>query len=419
MVLGCIADDFTGASDIANTLTRGGLRTVQLVGIPDGEPPPCDAAVVALKTRSIAAADAVRQSLAALRWLRDRGCRQIVFKYCSTFDSTPAGNIGPVAAALAGELGASGVVVCPAFPETGRTVYQGHLFVGDRLLSESGMEHHPLNPMTDPDLRRWLGRQVEGPVGHVPETVVAQGAVAIREALVEAARAGIRLVVVDAIEDGDLRAIGAACREAPLVTGGSGIALGLPANLIAEGLAPGGEVPFAGAPGPGAVLSGSCSAATRAQVAAHAAAHPTIEVDVDALVAGGLRAEQLVDELLANRAQEPLLSSTAAPDQVADLQRRHGADTVAQALDGLFAAVAAGLVAGGVERLVVAGGETAGAVVSGLGVVGFEVGPEIDPGVPALRVAGRGTPLALALKSGNFGRPDLFTRAIRVLGGDA
>src|SRR5688572_24418103 len=245
MLLGVIADDFTGASDIANTLANGrsgGLRTTQFLGLPQRPAPgTCVAGVVALKTRSIAAAEAVSQSLAALRWLKEQGCRQFVFKYCSTFDSTPAGNIGPVGEALADALGAKGVPACPAFPAAGRTVYQGHLFVGDRLLSESSLRTHPLNPMTDPDIRRWLALQSRRAVGLVPHASVAKGAAAIRAALDESAGRGACLVIVDALTEGDLLAIAAACAGRPLLTGGSGIAMGLPQNFIAQGLAQAGE----------------------------------------------------------------------------------------------------------------------------------------------------------------------------------
>jgi uncharacterized protein YgbK (DUF1537 family) len=268
MLLGVIADDFTGASDIANTLAKGlpgqgGLRTAQFLGIPKAPAQKSvEAGVISLKSRSIPADEAVAQSLAALDWLMAQGCRQIVFKYCSTFDSTPEGNIGPVGEALARHLGVQGVVACPAFPTVGRTIYQGHLFVHDRLLNESGLQNHPLNPMTDPDVRRWLAQQSENSVGLVPWSVVRLGADAIQNALRQAAEGREMLVIVDAITDEDLVAIGSACRDAKLITGGSGIALGLPANFIAEGSVAGGPQGSAGVSGPEAILVGSCSGAT-------------------------------------------------------------------------------------------------------------------------------------------------------------
>jgi uncharacterized protein YgbK (DUF1537 family) len=418
MLLGVIADDFTGASDIANTLAKGGLATVLHLGLPEREADPAtEAGVVALKSRSIPAEEAIALSLEALQWLRAQGCRQIVFKICSTFDSTPEGNVGPVSEALARALDATGVPICPAFPATGRTVYQGHLFVGDRLLSESGMERHPLNPMTDPDLRRWLGRQAAEPVGLVPWRVVREGPAAIRAGLDAAARSGERLAIVDAIADDDLMALGEACADAPLLTGGSGIALGLPANFIRRGLASGHASAFQGVAGPAAILAGSCSKATMEQILVHVREHPSLAVDVDAVMAGSLGADDLVAFVQSHPEDAPLVFSSAPHDRVAGLQERYGRDAVAHRLDALFAETARRLVDAGVTRLVVAGGETSGAVVSALGLEAVAVGPEIDPGVPAL--AARDKPLTLALKSGNFGAPDFFAKALAVMSRDA
>ena len=419
MRIGVIADDFTGASDIANNLTKGwrgsgGLATTQFLGVPRvAADPSCEAGVVALKTRSIASADAVLQSLAALRWLQAQGCGQIVFKYCSTFDSTPDGNIGPVAEALAEALGTSGVPACPAFPAAGRTVYQGHLFVFDRLLSESSLATHPLNPMTDPDIRRWLARQSTAPVGLVRHATVRAGAQAIRAALEACAKAGERLAIVDALDDNDLAAIGRACADRPLITGASGVALGLPGLYVERGLVSGRPEPFRGIPGPEAILSGSCSQATLAQIERHKENHPAMPVPVEAVMAGTLGSSDIVGFVQANAGRAPLVYSSDTPARVADAQKTHGAAAVAHAIEGLFAAAARALVAGGLRRLVVAGGETSGAVVSALGVDTLEIGPEIDPGVPV--VAARDLPLALALKSGNFGAPDFFAKALKML----
>ena len=415
MLLGVIADDFTGASDIANTLAKGGLATVQFLGVPTKPAPEaCEAGVVALKSRSIKAADAVAVSMEAFEWLRAQGCRQFVFKYCSTFDSTPQGNIGPVGEALARALDVAGVLACPAFPTAGRTVYQGHLFVGDRLLNESGLENHPLNPMTDPDLRRWLARQSQEPVGLVPWPVVRQGGAALRRALGDAAGRGERLVIVDAISDDDLLAIGEACAEAPLLTGGSGIALGLPRNFISQGLATGKGSAFQGFDGPEAILAGSCSRATLAQIETHRQGHPVLQVEVEAVMEGAVTPEALAAFVHGHEGQAPLVYSSAPPEKVRALQEVHGREAIAAALDALFAETAARLVYDGVTRLVVAGGETSGAVVSALSLDALAIGPEIDPGVPALAAAD-GRPLALALKSGNFGAPDFFEKALRTL----
>ena len=418
MLLGVIADDFTGASDIANTLAKGGLSTVQFLGVPTKPAPEaCEAGVVALKSRSIAAADAVAVSMEAFEWLRAQGCRQFVFKYCSTFDSTPEGNIGPVGEALARTLGVRGVLACPAFPTAGRTVYQGHLFVGDRLLNESGLENHPLNPMTDPDLRRWLAQQSQEPVGLVPWPIVRQGGAALRRALDDAAARSERLVIVDAISDDDLLAIGEASTEAPLLTGGSGIALGLPRNFIRQGLATGKGSAFQGSDGPEAILAGSCSKATLAQIEAHRQGHPVLQVEVEAVMEGAVTPEALAAFVHDHEGQAPLVYSSAPPEKVRALQEVHGREAIAAALDALFAETAARLVYDGVTRLVVAGGETSGAVVSALSLDALAIGPEIDPGVPALAAAD-GRPLALALKSGNFGAPDFFEKALRTLAGN-
>ncbi|MEO9467132.1 MULTISPECIES: 3-oxo-tetronate kinase [Alphaproteobacteria] len=423
MLIGVIADDFTGASDIANTLAKGvqpegGLRTAQYPGVPtDPADASIEAGVVSLKSRSAPVQEAVRDSLDALVWLRAQGCKQIIFKYCSTFDSTPAGNIGPVADALAEALEATGVVVCPAFPTTGRTVYQGHLFVGDTLLSESGMQHHPLTPMTDPDLRRFLRLQTTAGVGHIPLSIVSQGVEPARDAINGATD---RYVVADAVSDADLLTLGAALADAKLITGGSGIALGLPRNLIA-GRKPDARVADAvHVSGPEAILAGSCSGATRNQVDLHAQAHPTLAIDVPGVMEGRVTVETLVAFYDSNQGRAPLAYSSGSPDQVLALQSRYGREAVAEKLDNLFADTAKALVSKGYRRIVVAGGETSGAVAQAvtevLGAAAMTVGAEIDPGVPILTL-GDGPSVALALKSGNFGAPDFFAKALQMMEG--
>jgi 3-dehydrotetronate 4-kinase len=418
MLLGVVADDFTGASDIANTLAKGipgegGLRTVQFLGVPQGPAPAdCEAGVVSLKSRSIPAAEAVEQSLAALEWLLAQGCRQIVFKYCSTFDSTPEGNIGPVGEALAARLGVKGVIACPAFPATGRTVYRGHLFVNDALLNESGLENHPLNPMTDANLVRWLRQQCREPVGAVGWPIVSRGAAATKQALTDAAERGEVLVVTDAIADDDLVVLATAVAQAPLITGGSGIALGLPRNFIRERLAKGGKVLARAIHGPEAILAGSCSRATLGQIARHErGGHPAWNIDVAGVMTGQISAEDIVGFLRQQTGMAPIVYSSSPPDVVQALQASYGREEVAHRLDSLFAETARRLVDAGTRRLVVAGGETSGAVVSALGLDALEIGPEIDPGVPVLTTPD-GT-LALALKSGNFGAENFFAKALR------
>jgi len=414
MPIGCIADDFTGASDIANTFAREGMRTVLRIGAQNGagSADAADAVVVALKTRSEPVAEAVEHSMKAFRSLQAMGCDRFVFKYCSTFDSTPQGNIGPVAEALANALDARAVVVCPAFPGAGRTVYQGHIFVNDRLLSESGMENHPLTPMTDPDIRRWLARQTSLPVGHVGHGLVRRGSEDVAAALDEASQK-FGFVVVDAVSDDDLRTIGRAAIDAPLVTGGSGIGMGLAAALREQGHSGAQAATYAGREGPAAILAGSCSSATLGQIAWHAQRHPVFRVDPDALMSGA----NLVDAALAFIAQHPdgapLIASSASPDDIRRAQRAHDAAALASAVERFFGELATGFVRAGGARLVVAGGETSGAVVSALGLTSLDVGPEIDPGVPAL--ASVEPPLALTLKSGNFGGVDFFERALEAL----
>jgi uncharacterized protein YgbK (DUF1537 family) len=412
MLLGCIGDDFTGSSDLGNTLTKAGMRVTQYVGIPDQPAAPeVEAGIVALKSRSIPVKEAVKLSLAALDWLRAQGCTQFLFKYCSTFDSTQEGNIGPVAEALADALGARQVLVCPAFPAAGRSIYQGHLFVADRLLNESGMQNHPLTPMTDPDIRRWLGHQIKGSVGHIPAQVVMQGQDSIRTRMQSEDAAGHRLLVADAITDDDLIALGQAAADLPLITGGSGIAMGLPANFNAKGLLAKDTSLWRGQSGAAAILSGSCSNATRGQVVLHAQTHPSREVSADHVMSGTVTAQELADWALAQNGL-PLIYTSADPAVVTDAQNRFGKDTVATRIEALFADLARALVAGGVTRLISAGGETSGAVVEGLGLSALEIGPEIDPGVPMIRASDR---LVLALKSGNFGGVDFFARAAAMM----
>lgn len=422
MLLGVIADDFTGASDIANTLAKGlpgqgGLNTAQYMGLPDADADSdIEAGVISLKSRSIPVQAAISQSLEALSWLQAQGCRQFVFKYCSTFDSTPEGNIGPVAEALAHALGIMGVVVCPTFPAMGRTVYQGHLFVHDRLLNESGMQNHPLTPMTDANIRRWLRQQTKSEVGLVPAATVRRGASFVQNALIECARRGEILTIVDAITDADLVTIGKACANAPLLTGGSGIAMGLPANFLAGGLASGREFPFKGKSGPEAILAGSCSGATRGQIDWHARRHPTLVVGIDSVMDGRTTAEGLTDFIASNGGRAPLVYSSGTPEDVAAAQSRYGREAVSTKLDLLFARTAQRLVDGGIERLVVAGGETSGAVAQALDLGDLSIGREISPGVPILFSKRR--ELALALKSGNFGSENFFEEALAALAGD-
>ncbi|HEX6944729.1 MAG TPA: 3-oxo-tetronate kinase [Casimicrobiaceae bacterium] len=418
MLLGCIADDFTGATDLASMLVRSGMTTVQTIGVParplDEAP---DAVVVALKSRTIPAPEAVAQSLTALRWLQAQGAQQIYFKYCSTFDSTDAGNIGPVADALLDALGASFTIACPAFPTNKRTIYLGHLFVGDVLLSDSPMRDHPLTPMRDANLVRVLARQTRRGVGLVSHPTVAQGGEAIRAAFAKLQGEGVAHAVVDAIDDDDLMAIGAACRDLKLVTAGSGVALGLPQNFRAAGLLPAraDAATLPSVQGKAAVLAGSCSAQTRRQVALMTRTHTAVALDPMAGSAQAMAQSALARVAADLEAGRPfLVYSTAEPEQVAAVQAKLGREQAAATIEAAFGALATALVERGVRRLVVAGGETSGAVVQALGIESLAIGPAIDPGVPWTTARGR-TTLALALKSGNFGSDDFFTKSLAML----
>jgi uncharacterized protein YgbK (DUF1537 family) len=418
VLLGCIADDFTGATDLANTLTRQGMVAVVLLGVSDDDLAvvDADAVVVALKSRSNPASEAVSQSLAALDWLRQRGARQHYFKYCSTFDSTDAGNIGPVAEALLDALGADFTVACPAFPSYGRTIYHGYLFVGDVLLSESSMRHHPLTPMTDPLLTHVLQRQCKGRVGLIDFSVVERGSAAIRAAVARLRADGVHIAIVDALTDSHLVAIGEACAELKLLTGGSGLALGLPENFRRAGLLHRRDKsawPRFG--GHAAVLAGSCSAATQRQVERMKTPSNALEIDPIALREDRAAVDKVLQWVGSRLGRDPvLIYSTADPASVEKAQAALGREHAGQLIEAAMGEIARGLVGMGVERLVVAGGETAGAVVTALGIKGLRIGEEIDPGVPWTASLGE-KPIALALKSGNFGADDFFLKAFQKL----
>jgi len=419
MLLGCIADDFTGATDLANNLVRGGMRTVQTIGVPAAPPAEdVDAVVVALKTRTIPAADAVAQSLEALAWLKGQGCRRFYFKYASTFDSTPAGNIGSVTEALMDALGCDFTISCPAFPENGRTVFKSYLFVGDVLLSESGMRNHPLTPMTDANLVRVLQAQTRRKVGHVGHGDVARGPDAVRARFAQLAAAGAGIAIVDAISDADLMTLGRAVADLPLVTAGSGVAIGLSQHLAEAGLlrAAGAASALPRVPGPRAIVSGSCSDATNAQVAHFLrSGGPARAIDPLALATGEGETARALDWARPLLPRGPVLVySTATPEAVKAVQQRLGVNDAGALVERALAEIARGLVAAGVRQLIVAGGETSGAVVQALDVRTLRIGRQIDPGVPWTLTDGP-APVLLALKSGNFGGVDFFTRAFEEL----
>lgn len=420
MLLGAIADDLTGATDLSLTLSREGMRTIQTVGVPSTaiDLSGIDAVVVSQKTRTNPADEAVAMSLDALEWLRGAGARQVIFKYCSTFDSTPQGNIGPVADALVKALDTDLTVVCPAFPAMGRTIYRGHLFVGDQLLSESPMRNHPLTPMTDSSLVRLMAAQSSNEIGLVDHAVVARGVDAIRRAFDEARWRGEKIVVVDAISDRDLRRIGEAVADFPLVTGGSGIAIGLPGNFRRHGLlsARSDATNFAPPPGRAAILAGSCSEATRQQIrTALATGTPAMKLDPLDIANEKIGVSDAVEWALAQGERIPLIYSSADPRDVRSAQEVLGRDRAGGIIETFLAGTATELRARGFRRLIVAGGETSGAVVGALAPPALYIGPEIDPGVPWTRTIGSREPMALALKSGNFGAPDFFIKAWELL----
>ncbi len=421
LLLGCVADDFTGATDLASMLVKNGMSCVQVIGVPEGDLPEADAVVVALKSRTAPVTQAVAESVAAADALLAAGARQLFFKYCSTFDSTDQGNIGPVADALLKRLSAGFAIACPAFPANGRSIYQGHLFVGQRLLNESGMENHPLTPMRDPDLVRVLSRQTDGAVGLVSFPVVEQGAGAIRQALTRLAESGRRYAIVDAVTDAHLHAIGEAVAAHALVTGGSGVAMGLPENFRRAGLLPvrSDAAALPQAEGLCAVVAGSCSRATLGQIGFARDQVPVLELNALATPDASALARQALEwvEGRLDAARPVVIAASAPPEKVAALQQKLGREAAGALVEQALAEVAEGLVARGVRRLVVAGGETSGAVVTRLGVTSLRIGAEIDPGVPwtfaPLPRASGVTPagIHLALKSGNFGARDFFLKA--------
>lgn len=415
--LGCIADDFTGATDLANNLVRAGMRVVQTIGVPAGPlNEEVDAVVVALKSRTIPAAEAVAQSLAALDWLRAEGAGQIYFKYCSTFDSTPRGNIGPVTEALMDALGTDFTIACPAFPQNKRTIYKGYLFAGDVPLNESGMQNHPLTPMTDANLVRVMQAQTKRRVGLIDFATVAEGPHAILRRISQLREEGVGVAVVDALSDEDLHRLGPALKDSPLVTAGSGVAIGLPANWGIVATPQAAALPPA--KGRDAVVSGSCSTATLGQVKAFRdAGGAALAIDPMAL-ARGAQDEALAWADTALAKGPVLIYSSADPAAVRAVQEKLGVQAAGTLVEHALAGIARGLVERGVRRLVVAGGETSGAVVQALGVEKLRIGPQIDPGVPwcAADSPAAGGTIHLALKSGNFGAPDFFTKAFGPLG---
>lgn len=413
MLLGVIADDFTGATDIAGFLVENGMRTIQLNGIPTGDfDASADAVVISLKSRSCPVDEAVTDSVTALKWLQSQGCQQFYFKYCSTFDSTAEGNIGPVTDALLAELGEDFTMVCPALPINGRTVYNGHLFVFGELLSDSGMRNHPVTPMTDSSVVRMMDAQSEGVSGLVNFQTIEQGSDAITARFNELKAQGIRYVVVDAFNAEHLVTLGQAAKSLKLITGGSGLAAGIAKNWT-EHLADQSDAKNAGSPikAPTVVFSGSCSVMTNQQVAVYKQLAPHFAIDVKACLTNDQYANEVFGWVMTNNQGEfaPLVYATADAGTLKAIQEEYGAQASSHAVEQFFSQLAIKLQQHGVKNFIVAGGETSGVVTQSLAVKGFHIGPQIAPGVPWVKsVEGE---LSLALKSGNFGDENFFAKA--------
>lgn len=411
--LGVIADDFTGATDIAGFLAINGIATIQVNGIPGEDfPADADAFVISLKSRSCPSDLAIKDSLDALQWLRKKGCTQIFFKYCSTFDSTSQGNIGPVTDALMDALQADITIICPALPVNGRTVYKGYLFVYDELLNESGMKNHPLNPMTDAKISRIMEVQSGGRAGNLYADIVDQGSEVVRKEIQKARAEGFRYVVVDTLSEEHLDIIARACSDLVLVTGGSGLAAGLAKLTDRSGDAVAAAI-ATGAPrkNPGVILSGSCSTATNRQVQIYRQKAASLYLNADQCLDDPDYIQDLYDWTLTHLEDPyaPLLYATTDPMELSRIKAAHPGRDVGMAIEKIFGSLAARLRDASVTNFIVAGGETSGMVVQSLGLSAFHIGPQIDPGVPWVKAVGQA--VYLALKSGNFGSDDFFAKA--------
>ena len=418
ILLGAVADDFTGATDLANTLVKEGMRVTQVLGVPDNatDVGDAEAVVVALKSRTAPVSEAVDQSLAAMNWLKAQGAKQIISKYCSTFDSTAVGNIGPIADAMLDATGGGFAFICPAFPANKRTIYQGHLFVGPDLLSDSSMKDHPLTPMRDASLVRLMEAQSGKRCGLIALDTVREGVEAIQAAADALAKDGFAYAAVDALTDDDLRIIGYAAKDHALITGGSGVATGLPKNFRDAGLL--GDAITQDQPamtGRKLVMAGSCSTATRAQIELAKGNWPNRIINVHALAEGDAEIGAIIDWAMAQDASTPvLLYSFADPAEGKEIQARYGVTEAGEMVERAMGVIASSLHQSGFDRIVVAGGETSGAVTTALKPKTLRIAREIATGVPWTEALG-GAPLALALKSGNFGGPNFFAEAFEAL----
>lgn len=415
MYLGVIADDFTGATDIAGFLVANGMRTIQLNGVPQQHfEIDADAVVISLKSRSCPVNEAVDASLEALNWLREHHCKQYYFKYCSTFDSTAEGNIGPVTDALLNALGEEFTIICPALPVNGRTVFNGHLFVFEELLSDSGMRNHPVTPMRDSSLLRLMNAQSQGKTGLVNYKVIEAGVDSVINAFEQHKTEGKRYCVVDAFNTAHLDTLGEASKSLKLVTGGSGLAASIAKEWRNQSSGDQQQVLQSGWPdsAKSVVLSGSCSVRTNEQVAAYKQIAPSFSLDVKACI----NDQDYVNEVanwvmneIATCQYAPMVYATADPEKLNEIQQTFGAKVASKSIEQFFSQLAHQLKERGINNFIVAGGETSGVVTQSLGVEGFHIGPQIAPGVPWVKSIN--SPLSLALKSGNFGDVDFFKTA--------
>lgn len=413
MLLGVIADDFTGATDIAGFLVENGMRTIQVNGTPSEDMKiNADAVVVSLKSRSCATQQAIIDSVKALKWLQSQGCQQFYFKYCSTFDSTAQGNIGPVTDALLDQLNEDFTVVCPSLPVNGRTVFNGHLFVLGQLLSESGMRNHPVTPMKNSNIVQLMDAQSRGETGLINYQIIEQGPDNIIKGFKALKAQGKRYAVVDAFNSQHIDNIGKSINGLKLITGGSGLASGIAKNWKSH-LQDQTEAKKAGYPSkaPTVIFSGSCSLTTNKQVSHYKKKAPHLAINVEHCLNKNNYSQEVCDWVLSQTQSTlaPLVYATADPQGLKKIQLKYGAEASSQAIENFFKQLAIKLKEKGVCNFIVAGGETSGVVTQSLQVDCFHIGPQIAPGVPWIKAVNH--PLSLALKSGNFGDETFFTKA--------
>ena len=422
MKLGIIGDDFTGSSDIANNLKKSGMQVSMYAGVPNLLPEEIkkeqtDAAVIALKTRTIPIEDAIRESLEALSWLKDCGCEQFIFKYCSTFDSTKEGNIGPVTDAIMEELNTNFTIACPSFPDAGRTVYFGHMFVNGKPLNESGMENHPLTPMTDHNLVRWLGHQTKNNVGLIDFETISKGENSVKEKIRNLKKDGYKYAIIDTNKNDDFDIICNAVKNLPFLTGGSGIALGLPKIYKDKGLLSVSNFQIPKNNSNAIILSGSCSVTTINQINIYKENNPSFYISPDEVINNEDLIEKVLSWIKDNETQSPLVYSSSDIKSVSEKQKQYGQELLANKIEKFFELLSKRLVKDNFGTFISAGGETSGAVIKGLGIQELKIGKEISHGVPALwsPESNGNKPVSVTLKSGNFGQDDFFTRALKAL----